>query len=337
MDFPALVPSSRSYTSGDYAVRTFRSQSGAESRILYGDTRFGATLELQYQNLTDKNAQTFVGHYENVKGTFGTFELPLRLIEGWSGNAQLIGTGYRNQRNSIATYIDQDGFIVTAQPFETRFSYETETGHPIGLLIEDEATNLFTNSTSPTTGIFSFNWDVSPSDILGPDNKLIEVSRFINKNPVAGSGFTRINGSFEPGQYFVSIYIYVPSQSSISSWLIKSDFFNVDRGSSIDYSVFNKWVRAVVPVEVVATRSFVDFDFIVSGRPTRAGDEFYAWGPQVERGVSVSSYIPTGSDPVTRQADKLQPIGSWRYAEPPEITNVRPGVSNARVRLISVV
>jgi len=103
MDFPALVPSSRNYSSGDYAVRTFRSQSGAESRILYGDTRFGATLELQYQNITDKNAQTFVGHYENEKGTFGTFELPIRVFEGWSGSNQLISNGYRNQRNSIET------------------------------------------------------------------------------------------------------------------------------------------------------------------------------------------------------------------------------------------
>lgn len=334
MDFPALVPSSRSYTSGDYAVRTFRSQSGAESRILYGDTRFGATLELQYQNVTDKNAQTFVGHYENVKGTFGTFELPLRLIEGWSGNAQLIGTGYRNQRNSIATYIDQDGFIVTAQPFETRFTYETETGHPIGLLLEDEVTNFWRNSTDLTVGSFPQFWPaaltnevIPPGDGPATKYKYLSSTLFLRQffDPVRLPGDT----------YTASIYIYVPKQPNVPGWLVATDYNDTNGKISKIYDIFDQWVKVSITTEVPDT-FFVDFNMNITA-PLFQGYTFYAWGAQLENNLTASSYIPTSGTAVTRQADKLQTIGSWRYAEPPEITNVRPGVSNARVRLISVV
>ena len=35
MAFPNLVPTSRSFESGDYPVKAFRAQNGAETRILY--------------------------------------------------------------------------------------------------------------------------------------------------------------------------------------------------------------------------------------------------------------------------------------------------------------
>ena len=77
MAFPSLAPSSRSYASGDYPVKTFRSQSGSESRILYGSRRTGMTLELEYSNVTDANAELFLDHYDETKGSYSTFTLPL--------------------------------------------------------------------------------------------------------------------------------------------------------------------------------------------------------------------------------------------------------------------
>lgn len=85
MAFPQLVPSSRSFDAGDYPVKTFKAQSGAEVRILYGNKRTGMTLELSYNNITDGQAQAFIEHYDEVNGSFGTFSLPLEAKTGWTG------------------------------------------------------------------------------------------------------------------------------------------------------------------------------------------------------------------------------------------------------------
>lgn len=96
MAFPTLTPSSRNYASGDYPVKTFRAQSGAESRILYGSRRTGMTLDLQYDNITDANAELFLDHYDETKGTYITFTLPTVALTGWSGNKDAIDVATGN-------------------------------------------------------------------------------------------------------------------------------------------------------------------------------------------------------------------------------------------------
>lgn len=96
MAFPTLTPSSRNYASGDYPVKTFRSQSGSESRILYGSRRTGMTLDLQYDNLIDANAELFLDHYDETKGTYTTFTLPTVALTGWSGNKDAIDAATGN-------------------------------------------------------------------------------------------------------------------------------------------------------------------------------------------------------------------------------------------------
>ena len=96
MAFPTLKPASRNVTTGDYPVKTFKSQSGVEVRILYGSKRTGMTLNLSYENIADTSADDFVAHYDEVRGTFSTFTLPTELLTGWQGSASAIdasGTG----------------------------------------------------------------------------------------------------------------------------------------------------------------------------------------------------------------------------------------------------
>ena len=96
MAFPSLTPSTRNYASGYYPVKTFRSQSGSESRILYGSRRTGMTLELQYDNITDANAELFLNHYDETKGSYSTFTLPTAALTGWSGNKDAIDAATGN-------------------------------------------------------------------------------------------------------------------------------------------------------------------------------------------------------------------------------------------------
>ncbi len=80
MAFPSdISPSGRSYSSGNYPSKAYNAQDGAEVRILYGNKRIGASLQLVYNNLTDTTAQLFLDHYDEMKGTFTQFSV--------SGNA----------------------------------------------------------------------------------------------------------------------------------------------------------------------------------------------------------------------------------------------------------
>jgi hypothetical protein len=96
MAYPTLTPTSRSYSSGDYPVKTFKSQSGAESRILYGNRRTGMSLDLQYDNITDTNAELFLDHYDETKGSYTTFNLPGSALTGWAGNTDALDAATAN-------------------------------------------------------------------------------------------------------------------------------------------------------------------------------------------------------------------------------------------------
>lgn len=103
MAFPNLVPTSRSFESGDYPVKTFKAQNGSEVRILYGDKRTNMKLSLSYANITDAEAEQFLDHYDEVQGTFKTFTLSELAREGWTGNkdalgAQTHGNDYRYEK-----------------------------------------------------------------------------------------------------------------------------------------------------------------------------------------------------------------------------------------------
>lgn len=92
MDFPALVPTSRSFESGDYPVKAFRAQSGAEHRILYGSSRTNMKLSLTFANIADADAELILDHYDAVQGTFQTFGVgPTGGKLGWKGNGDAIG------------------------------------------------------------------------------------------------------------------------------------------------------------------------------------------------------------------------------------------------------
>lgn len=86
MAFPNLTPTAREYESGNYPVKAFKSQSGVETRILYGDARTGMQLKLTYDNISDAQSEQFLTHFEEVKGTFNTFTLPAATLTGWEGS-----------------------------------------------------------------------------------------------------------------------------------------------------------------------------------------------------------------------------------------------------------
>ena len=88
MAFPSLTPTARSFTPGDYPVKTFKSQNGSETRILYGSTRTNMKLSLTFSNIDDDDADLILSHYDEVQGTFQRFKLGGNdfTLGGWEGS-----------------------------------------------------------------------------------------------------------------------------------------------------------------------------------------------------------------------------------------------------------
>jgi hypothetical protein len=97
MPFPALQPTSRDFTPGNWPVKSYKSQSGAEVRILYGDTRTSMELTLGYDNISDAQAEQFLTHYDETKGTYNTFTINSSTKAGWSGTGAAIDSGTINR------------------------------------------------------------------------------------------------------------------------------------------------------------------------------------------------------------------------------------------------
>lgn len=99
--FPALIPTARSFESGDYPIKTFKAQNGKEHRILYGSNRTNMKLSLTFANISDANAELILEHYDSVRGTFGTLTVDLNSGKGgWQGDEKLLsaapsGNSYR--------------------------------------------------------------------------------------------------------------------------------------------------------------------------------------------------------------------------------------------------
>lgn len=90
MAFPTLKPTGREFNPGNWPIKTFNAQSGAEVRILYGNRRINATLSLNYDNISDSSAQLFLTDYNDQIGTLRTFTLPSDVRAGWAGTATAI-------------------------------------------------------------------------------------------------------------------------------------------------------------------------------------------------------------------------------------------------------
>lgn len=66
VNFPALTPSSRSFSPGEYPQTVFEAQNGAKTIIRYGNRQVNAKLTLSFTNITDIEAYSIVENYKNV-------------------------------------------------------------------------------------------------------------------------------------------------------------------------------------------------------------------------------------------------------------------------------
>ncbi len=84
MTFPALVPSVRTFTSGDVPQSRQQSLSGIETGFRVGNRRAEQTLSLGYTNLTETQLNLIKDHYIDRQGTFDVFFLSSEVWNGYT-------------------------------------------------------------------------------------------------------------------------------------------------------------------------------------------------------------------------------------------------------------
>jgi hypothetical protein len=98
--YPSITPTSRSFNAGNWPIKTFNAQDGAEVRILYGSLRYNHSMSLTYENIPDALAEQFMEHYFEQLGTYKTFAVAMdatKISAGWKGSSDFFNAGYRTQ------------------------------------------------------------------------------------------------------------------------------------------------------------------------------------------------------------------------------------------------
>jgi len=93
--FPALTPSSRTFTPGEYPHTPYQAISGVEGRVRHSNTMLSATLRVTFICLTEADMLSILSHYNGQQGGFIAFAIPSQLLNGVSAAADYTLTGHQ--------------------------------------------------------------------------------------------------------------------------------------------------------------------------------------------------------------------------------------------------
>jgi hypothetical protein len=81
--YPAIIPSSRNFTPGQYPHTPFQALSGKQGQVRHSSVMISSTVQLRYSVLDEPEMIEILDHYNAVKGGLIPFALPAIV---WSGN-----------------------------------------------------------------------------------------------------------------------------------------------------------------------------------------------------------------------------------------------------------
>jgi len=187
------------------------------------------------------------------------------------------------------------------QKTETRLNIprlDYSNGTCPSILVEPQRTNLLTWSSSFDNAAWTmFNGSVTANQTTAPDG-----TNTADKITMGGAGSAtlRQNISGVSNGTIVTFSLYIKQGSGVTAFLDISD-----TKSTVDITPTANWVRYTYSVAFNTTLNFIDIELRGA-----SGTAFcYIWGAQVEVGSYATSYIPTTSASVTRNADVISKTG----------------------------
>ena len=218
------------------------------------------------------------------------------------------------ERNSIGTYVDEDGLIRTAGVDEARFDHDPATGESLGLLIEETRTNKALRSEN-----FAHNtsyWRTqdgsvtSLSSVTSPDGVsnmwLIDLS---HKAGTATHGSRVYQSGLSFNNAVNTFSFYARSVSGTGTFPVA--YYNGTDYIKSYIELTETTRRYEISCPALATSGSNIFAFTRRGTThNETLTQAYVWGAQVEEGSFPTSYIPTSNSTVTRSSDQAKITGT---------------------------
>jgi hypothetical protein len=223
--------------------------------------------------------------------------------------------------------------LLSAANNVARFDHNPVTGESLGLLIEEQRTNLLTYSEQFDNAAWTkTRSSITANTIVAPDGTLTG-DKLVEDTTASNTHVTNQVFSFSTGSYVYSIYAKagertflqpVRSGTNIDAF---THIFNLTTGTASGtgatiVAVGNGWYRCIGVINVNTAHSGSILFGLNNGTTiTYTGDGYsgiYIWGAQLEAGAFPTSYIPTVASQVTRSADAASMTGanfsSWYNA-----------------------
>ena len=245
-------------------------------------------------NPADQTYSTFAGD-----GTSGVYLWGAQLEQRSSVTAYTPTT-----TTAITNYIP---VLLTGQSNEARFDHNPTTRESLGLLIEEQRTNLLVRSedfSNASWASISTGTPVVTSNVLVAPDGTITGDLVVGNNTNTWIG--QNIGAVSAGQYTFSVWL----KSNIAQ--TADIFLSYGANDILTCSVTTTWQRFTLTATRAATAG------LYGGVNVGNGKNIYIWGAQLEAGSFSTSYIPTVASQVTRSADNATMTGtnfsSWYQA-----------------------
>ena len=201
----------------------------------------------------------------------------------------------------------------SAAYFGPRFTYDPITLNPLGLLIEEQRTNLLVWSEALDNAVWvKSGCTITADATVAPDGNstadLVVVTGAPGSGNVQSSAPSSTSGTVTFSVYAKagsrSIFNLTPFNGSPNTDFNLSTVSKTDNGGAVGSitSVGNGWYRCSCTITLGAPSTQRSFIW--------SADGIYFWGAQLEAGAFATSYIPTTSASVTRAADSATMTGA---------------------------
>ena len=278
----------------------------------------------------------------NRQVSVGGFGYGTSLALDFTNGNQTLDPRITFTRTTTATRTNESGLIESVAINGPRFDYSPTTLAPLGLLIEEQRTNLLTYSEQFDNAAWAkSNASIIANTIIAPDgtltgDKLIEDTSAGVQHRIGQSIATTTNQAYAFSFYakageepsFVVQIVATGSTSTTSStaFNIVGEVISTSGvagliSSSAAQAVGNGWYRCSVVYTLNGTVTDHQVRIFPRTVSTFTGNGYsgiYIWGAQLEVGAFPTSYIPTVASQVTRAADNAVMTGtnfsSWYNA-----------------------